>query len=51
MLKTFQLSTPSLMGNGHFPVKINLWSLTKGSKKVPLNWKIDVIVSGVLEGI
>ena len=50
MLKTFQLSTPSLMGNGHFPIKINLWTLTKGSKKVPLDWKIDVVVHGVLEG-
>ena len=51
MLRSFQLSTPSLTGHGHFPVKINLWTLTNGSKKVPLDWKIDVNVNGVLEGI
>ena len=50
MLRSFQLSTPSLMGNGHFPVKINLWTLTKNSIKVPLEWKVDVTVNGVLEG-
>ena len=51
MLRSFQLSTPSLSGHGHFPVKVNLWTLINGSKKVPLDWKIDVTANGVLEGI
>ena len=49
MLRSFQLPT-TFMGNGHFPLKINLWTLINGSKKVPLNWKVDVTVGGILEG-
>ena len=49
MLRSFQLPT-TFMGNGHFPLKINLWTLENGSKKVPLDWKVDLTVGGILEG-
>ena len=49
MLRSFQLPT-TFMGNGHVPLKINLWSLMKDSVKVPLEWKCDFTVGGILEG-
>ena len=49
VLRTFQLNS-TLMVNGQFPIKINLWKLIQGSKKVPLDWKVDFKVEGILEG-
>ena len=49
MLRSFQLPT-TLMENGQVQLKINLWTLVKGSKKIPLDWKVVFSAGGVLEG-
>lgn len=37
-------------GNRIVPFQFNVWTMTKDSKKVPLNWKIPFSIGGVLEG-
>ena len=49
ILRFFQLPT-TVMENGQVQVKINLWTLIKGSRKVPLDWKVVFSAGGVLEG-
>jgi hypothetical protein len=37
-------------GDKSVPVKFNIWTIGKGSKKSPLNLKVPVSIGGVLEG-
>ena len=49
--RSVQLPTTGL-GGGQFltPFKVNLWSMKKGSEKMPLDWNVSFTVGGVLEG-
>ena len=49
--RSVELPTTGL-GGGQFliPLKVNLWSMKRGSEKMPLDWNVSFTVGGVLEG-